>query len=317
MLANLNEDGVVDACDLQIMANDWLITDVCYPTSPPPIGPIAHWPLDIDFDDISGNGLHGDPNGASLIADPCRGEVATFDGNDYVDCGNPTDPCLLDFGTGNWTVCAWVKTTMSGTGGDPNVGVIYAKGGDHSGGHRYGVYVNQNQSAPRGRVNLIIDDNGDDGVGSSFGKTEFTGDVVVSDGEWHHVVGLRDGDDLRLYIDGLLDGTDDCAGYDLSGTHQHNAYIGAVTDNRDPNGTTLEKYLEGSVDDVRIYDYALSYGEVRSLVGLGDLHIPVPSPANIYDHPVIEPPGKQAVNFRDFAVLANYWLEEELKWPQW
>ena len=57
---------------------------------------------------------------------------------------------------------------------------------------------------------------------------------------------------LNVYIDGIPDGTANLpADYDLSGTSQHNAYIGVVTDN---STGAREKYLVGSVDDVRIYD---------------------------------------------------------------
>ncbi|MBA7705966.1 hypothetical protein ES703_114808 [subsurface metagenome] len=294
---------MVDYKDLAVMAGDWLLSDEVILTSEPD-APVAHWPLDTNFNDISANSLHGTPSGATLISDPCRGQVATFDGvDDYVveDVNSP----LLDFGTGNWSVCAWVKTTMLGTDGDEDKGVIYAKGGDHDGGIRYGLYVNEEQDTP-GRITLITDDDDAD-------KFMVDSSVVVSDGEWHHVVGLRDVNDLHVYIDGILDGTNDNVpvGYDLSGTSQHKAYIGTITDNRD---ASLYKFFEGSIDDVRIYDYALSDAEVAYLAveGADILHIPVDSIANIYNE---ELEGSQWVNFKDFAELAYDWLIEEPKWP--
>ena len=157
---------------------------------------VAHWPLDIDFLDDSGNNFHGIPmGGASLITDAERDQVLSLDGNDdFVDCGNPTDPCALDFGTGNWTVSAWVKTTMRGTG-DENKGVIYAKGGDHGGGHRYGLYVNENQD-PQGRATLITDDN--------VNKVMVNSSVLVNDGEWHHIIAEVDraAGEINIYVDG-------------------------------------------------------------------------------------------------------------------
>jgi len=309
-------DCIVDEKDLILVGLDWLLRDELITTvAPDDANLVAYWPLDTDFLDDSGNNFDGDPNGgAVLVADANRGQVLRlYADGDFVNCGNPTDPCALDFGTGNWTVSAWVKTSMRGTG-DDNKGVIYGKGGDQAGGHRYGLYVNEEQGDPQGRVNLVIDDNGNDGIGSSLDKTQFTGDVVVSDGDWHHVVGLRDGNDLRLYIDGLPNGADDCEGYDLSGTHQHNAYIGAITAHEDdPNGTVIYKYLQGSVDDVRIYDYALSPEEVAYLAveGAPGLHIPIPSPAELYNK---EPQGSQWINLKDYSLIASQYLEEIL-WP--
>jgi hypothetical protein len=68
---------------------------------------------------------------------------------------------------------------------------------------------------------------------------------------------------------------------------------------------------------VRIYDHALSDTEVAGLVddtpGDGQLYVRVPSAANIYDD---EPEGSRSVNFKDFAVLADMWLDEQV-WPEW
>ena len=53
-------------------------------------------------------------------------------------------------------------------------------------------------------------------------------------------------------------------GYDLSGTVQHNAYIGVVTHNGD---SRLYKTYEGLIDDVHLYNRALSPGELAWLAG--------------------------------------------------
>jgi hypothetical protein len=302
-------DCLVNEADSMVLANDYLLRDELITTSPPG-SPISQYLFDGNFFDSVGSN-HGTANGnASIITDADRGQVLSLDGvGDYVDLGNPTDPCELDFGTGDWTVCAWVKTTMSGTG-DLNKGVIYGKGGDWTGGHRYGLYVNENQGT-QGRISLIIDDNANDGIGSSFNKIMVDSSISINDGDWHHVAGLRDVNDLRLYIDGLPDGTNNLpAGYDLIGTHQHNAYIGTITDNRD---ASLSKFLRGSVDDARIYGYALSPAEVAYLAtgGAAGLHIPIVSDADLYQG---EAQGNQWINLRDYSVIADQYLDEIL-WP--
>jgi hypothetical protein len=68
---------------------------------------------------------------------------------------------------------------------------------------------------------------------------------------------------LRLYVDGGPSGTESLpAGYDLSGTSQHNARIGAIADHRDGS---LAKYFKGLIDDVRVYGRALSDDEISEL----------------------------------------------------
>jgi hypothetical protein len=62
------------------------------------------------------------------------------------------------------------------------------------------------------------------------------------------------------------------------------------------------------MDDFKIYDYALSQAEiVGAATNGGDLFVPLPRPAiDLYED------GR--VDFGDYAVLANDWLEDSL-WP--
>jgi len=154
--------------------------------------------------------------------------------NDYVDCGNPSQ---LNFGMGDWSICAWVKTTQA-----VDTVIVFGNGGDQSGGIRYMLAIGEDE--PEGAVS------------------------VTTDRDSPHVIGLRNGTALRVYVDGVLDGTNILpADYDLSGTVQHNAYIGAVTDHEDASGQTLHKYFIGLIDDLRIYDYAPSPAEIGWLAG--------------------------------------------------
>jgi hypothetical protein len=62
------------------------------------------------------------------------------------------------------------------------------------------------------------------------------------------------------------------------------------------------------LDDVRIYNYALTHGEVLSLAGVGTLYVPVPSPAELYEG---EAEGSRVINFRDYAGLVDRFLDED------
>jgi hypothetical protein len=87
----------------------------------------------------------------------------------------------------------------------------------------------------------------------------------TNDDQWHFVAAQREGTSLRIFIDGTLEGTTTIpADYDLAGTKQHNAYVGAMTDNRDGS---LYKLFDGLIDDVRVYNKALSSGEILWLMG--------------------------------------------------
>ncbi len=185
---------------------------------------------------------------------------------DYVDCGNPTE---LNFSTGNWSLSAWVKNTMTGTG-DLNKGAIIANGGDGGGGHRYCLIQSEQQEA---EVTLVTDDNAD--------KYQARGDTTkVNDDVWHHVLGVRDGDVIRIYIDGVEEGSASLkAGYDLSGTSQANVLIGAMTLASD--GSKYKDYA-GLIDDAQIYDCALTEGNARYMAGLDDKVVPPVVVPNLY-----------------------------------
>jgi len=105
---------------------------------------------------------------------------------------------------------------------------------------------------------LTVDDNAT--------KVQSTSWVTVDDNQWHHLVGLRDGNTLRLYVDGVLNGVPAVLsdGYDLSGTSQANAYIGTGWRF---DTSVLDKFIIGVIDDVRIYDRALTEEEIAWLAG--------------------------------------------------
>ncbi|UCD49331.1 MAG: hypothetical protein JSW27_17580 [Phycisphaerales bacterium] len=212
--------------------------------------PLAHWALDGNADDGAALGADGTVVGDPVWVAGAIGEALELDGvDDYVDCGNPA---ALDFGTGDFTISAWIKLTTT------ERATVYAKGGDNSGGIRYTLAMGE---ANDNKMTLTTDDDSS--------KRQARGDTVVNDGEWHHVVGMRSGNMSHVYVDGVLDGSIDLPeGYDLSGTSQANALLGAITDAQDPTGATLEKFFTGILDDVRVYDRAISDAEVAKLAGL-------------------------------------------------
>jgi hypothetical protein len=152
----------------------------------------------------------------------------------------------------DWTVCAWIRTTQSGIG-DPNKGTIFAKGGDWTGGVRYTMAVGEIEE---GLVTLTVDDDAT--------KVQVTGSTVINDDQWHQIAGLREESILRLYVDGREDSppVELPGAYDLSGTSQHDALIGAISDHRDGS---LAKFYRGLIGEVEIYDRALSHQEVYVL----------------------------------------------------
>jgi len=139
---------------------------------------------------------------------------------------------LPDFGTGQFTVIARVRTKRDGT--------IAAKTLPD------GPWVNGGKSLfiRAGRVCYDVG-----WVGCVTGRTR------VADGKWHHVA-LTGGGPLRIYVDGKLDAT--------GGLERRADPKGSVL----KLGNTSTSFpanspLVGELDDVRVYGRALSAGQIR------------------------------------------------------
>lgn len=71
---------------------------------------------------------------------------------------------------------------------------------------------------------------------------------------WHHVAGTFDGRFARIYLDGVLQNTDDAGGiYSIQYTYQNSLIIGAEAAS---GSTPFGYYFNGSINDVRIWNYA-------------------------------------------------------------
>ena len=209
------------------------------------------------------------------------GAALEFDGDDYVNCGNQD---ILNFGTNDWTITAWIKTTQLAPG------TIFANGGDDSGGVRFTLATHE---ANADRITLTTDDDST--------KAQALGATVVIDGQWHHVAAMREGTEISVFVDGSLDGTGTVpAGYDLSGTSQHNSLIGAITSHASGR---LVKYYVGVIDDVRVYADALTVPELQAAMkgSVGYPYAVKPDPAGGAIHEdkwvtLMWSPGESAVS---------------------
>jgi len=251
-VAGAGASGTVYIDDIRLYAK---AVELIVPAEPDAANLVASYQFEGNANDDSGNGLNGALVDAEIVSPGKQGAGMAVQVNDagYVDLGNPAS---LDFSTGDWTVTAWYKTGMTGTG-DDNKGTVYGKGGDTGGGHRYCLIMSE---TTEGVMTLVTDDDST--------KVVVNSTSVTNDDEWHAVAGQRKGTALNIFIDGVLEATGTCAAdYDLAGTVQHNAYIGAITNHGD---SSLYKLFIGLLDDVRVYDTALSEGEILWLAGKTD-----------------------------------------------
>lgn len=222
-------------------------------------GLVGHWTFDgpdmiSNVADVSGQGNHGTLEGqtSTTTAIGKLGQALEFDGSDdYINAGAPSD---VNWGSGDGSVSAWVKTSADFSS---VYGVVVINGAGQGGQKRYVLHL----SGAGGETNyprFDIDDN------SSLKKV--VGDAAINDGEWHHLVGVRDSNSLRLYVDGVaMTPTDITGSGDIDDTE--GLTFGAT--NNGEGGRGNGQWFDGLIDEVRIYNRALSADEALQLYRLG------------------------------------------------
>jgi len=97
---------------------------------------------------------------------------------------------------------------------------------------------------------------------------EGTGDVSVpvrhdgiSVGQWHHVTGTYDGNTSKIYLDGVLRNQAGAPGI-IHYAYDNNIIIGTDAGTNEQPDAGCRRYFRGGIDEVKIYDVALTQGEV-------------------------------------------------------
>ena len=171
-----------------------------------------------------------------------------FDGiDDYINIGNPVN---LNFGTGDFTLEAWVNIPSVADLSDAPV--IVMKGATGTGQSRYMIYID-----PIGQVVFEVSD--------GSGVTVITaGGDALNDDSWHHIAAVREGATGRIYIDGLL--AEEQAISNTSFDDTENFIIGARNENE--GGFADAGFFEGTMDELRIWDSALTLEEIRNHINV-------------------------------------------------
>ncbi|MCD4722047.1 MAG: PKD domain-containing protein [Desulfobacula sp.] len=202
---------------------------------------VAYYPFNGSANDESGNGNHGFENGSVTLTTDRFGNVNSAYSFDGIDDFIKTDSKIWGFDT-TTTVCAWIQTTSTGA--------IISLSHD---------YVEDE---------LLLTSDWQENMGiinhkrySDF-NVRYTNDAF-DDGEWHFIVGQLTGSgqcsNLKLFIDGVeIIGSCVSNHPDIVDTLPRILRIGSRTDSG-------YRSFEGVIDDVRIYNRALSATEIHNL----------------------------------------------------
>lgn len=229
----------------QLFVTCWLVTltlflsvlsarTTCITTPP---GLVGWWQAEGDAQDSVG-GNHGILANEVGFAAGEVGRAFSFSGNSAI-----TIPAF-EFASTNISVEAWINPSAQP---DSMEGVIF--------GQLYGI----------GTLSVRAGTNGVHAVFTLYGNCGFPYVAVSTNelplGQFSHVVGTWDGQLIRIYVDGILQG--ECLpDLILNFASDPFYYIGGRAD-------FFPRHFNGLIDEVGLYDRALSVGEVMALFGAG------------------------------------------------
>jgi len=203
-------------------------------------GPVAHWPFDeatgsTAYDSTGDN--HGTIHGAQWTAGRIKAALDFDAADDYVEVAAPLDTDLET----SYAVSAWINV--------PDIlstyGVIIA--------YRHqtnpSVVFQLDRAGPD--IRFIVRDEAANIAAATYFE-------ALTPNDWHHVTGVRDADNLHVYVNGLEGAPSSNQFGDMV---PNDLKIGAL----ECCGLGVHHHFNGAIDDVRIYDRALSVDEIQAL----------------------------------------------------
>ncbi|NTU46671.1 DUF2341 domain-containing protein [Candidatus Roizmanbacteria bacterium] len=229
--------------------------------------PIAWWKMDecqgTTVSDASGNGNTGtllvgsggtqtqpgtctDGNSASAWNNGKNGKFGSslnFDGSDdYVDMGNPTSLQI----TNQITLTGWAYITDLA-----NYRPIISKGRTSDVTNRGSFQLYSEEAADQKSSFTLY---------TTYEKRLESQSITTG---WHNIVGTYDGSTMKIYIDGKLSNSGS-----MSGSIKNSSYNVLLGSEKDNAGNLVAKY-NNKLDDVRIYNYALTASQVQNVFNEG------------------------------------------------
>lgn len=198
------------------------------------------------FDDVEGN-IVADSSGNELDGEITAGNPEWVEGKFHgalkfggTDMVTVPDNDALDLTS--FTIAAWINSPSTSASWH----VIAAKEARNPTGRNYGIFGHVNN----GSIHYSF---------TSGGWNSFDAPTNVTDGNWHHVAATYERPNFKLYIDGVLD-AESAPDVDPE-SNESPLYIG---------GCDIGNYwMTGTIDEVALYDRALSEAEIAELIADG------------------------------------------------
>jgi hypothetical protein len=205
------------------------------PVNPSSEGLVAHYAFENDLADSSGNGLDGTAIGDPVFVAGVEGMALDFNGDDYVDCGGVAEFSFTDA----MTVSTWVNIRSVTTA--------------------WMALVAKGENAWRLGVNNTTTGIHYGFSGGTRGWQAANTATELALDEWYHVAATYD---TTVGATVYINGKPDASNPNLDGIDT-NAMPLLLGENPEATG----RLLDGILDEIKIYNRALSEAEIRYLSG--------------------------------------------------
>jgi len=194
------------------------------------------------------SGLHNDGRvtGAKWVATGKQGGALEFGASN--DC--ITVPNNASLNLKRMSIALWFKTEKS----DAHTRRIIDKRANR--GYALALAGDSKSGQSRGRLVFTIN-----------GRFFCSSDNVLTDGAWHHAVAIFDGKEMDLYVDGAFQKTTTACTEDVA-SNLDDLTIGMNKTNGEAQ--ERDKSFDGTLDEVMIFNRALTPDEIRGLINVVD-----------------------------------------------
>ena len=212
------------------------------PSYLPPNGLVAWYPFNGNANDESGNGNDGVVDGASLTNDRFGNQSAAYSFNGISDC---ISGACSQFPTSDRTISFWFKSNLP-----DSQSWFFGYGGENCGSSCV-IYANSDQCSVTSLPRIMYS--------GHCCNQSFNVPFNNNGNSWQNLV-ITSHDDSKVYLNGeeIYSGISLAEVFTLSKVF----YLGAAAD---PAGTSVWGYYQGELDDICIYNRALSAAEVTAL----------------------------------------------------
>jgi hypothetical protein len=246
---------------------------------------IVYYPFSGNASDASGNGHNGTVNGATLTTDRFGNASSAYNFNgtsSYILSPHAGD---LAFGTGPFTVCAWIKTCSY----QSDFAGIVAKGPTNRAYPGWEMTVRSNNKL------------GFSAGLSSGGALEPIGTTSLNNNTWHFVTTVVNpaAGTVWVYVDAAYETGAGSSLINVSVNVTEALLVGCERN--------YARFFKGAIDDVRIYGSALSTSQIDSLYHLNNWPASAASTGNSGIHVQVNLCGGSVVNLTTVLAPSYLW----------